>query len=114
MCASCLTLSSTGETRVKVTVLFFAALREQLGRPLHDPQRQGAPGGNRYSDAPNVSDRAAWKVVEKHCPGKSEAACRQIIKLWLKSGLLFSRSYENKKTRKPVMGLCVDDAKRPS
>ena len=36
MCASCLTLSSTGETRVRVKVLFFAALREQLGRPSEE------------------------------------------------------------------------------
>jgi hypothetical protein len=92
----------------------FAGMGNAMINLILNDIEAGAPGGNRYSDAPNVSDRAAWKVVEKHCPGKSEAACRQIIKLWMKSGLLFSRSYENKRTRKPVMGLCVDDAKRPS
>jgi hypothetical protein len=92
----------------------FAGMGNAMINLILNDIEAGAPGGNRYSDAPNVSDRAAWKVVEKHCPGKSEAACRHIIKLWMKSGLLFSRSYENKRTRKPVMGLFVDDAKRPS
>jgi len=74
----------------------------------------GLPDGNRYTDGPNVTERAAWRVIAKHCAGKSEAACRQIIKLWLKSGLLFRRSYENKATRKTAMGLWVDNEKRPS
>lgn len=92
----------------------FAGMGNVMINSILNDIEAGAPGGNRYSDAPNVAERAAWRVVEKHCPGKSEAACRQIIKLWVKSGLLFRRSYENKRTRKPVVGLCVDDAKRPS
>jgi len=74
----------------------------------------GLPGGNRFTDAPNATDRAAWRVIENHCPGKSEAACRQIIKAWVKSGLLFHKEYENLNTRKPVKGLYVDNDKRPS
>jgi AAA domain len=74
----------------------------------------GMPDGNRYSEAPNVTDRAAWRVIVKHAPAKSEADARQVIKAWVKSGLLVRDEYENPATRKPVKGLRVDNAKRPS
>lgn len=74
----------------------------------------GLPDGNRFSDAPNVTDRAAWRVIERHCPGKGEGPARQIIKTWVESGLLIHHSYENPATRKPVKGLRVDPVKRPS
>ena len=74
----------------------------------------GMPDGNRYTDAPKATDRAAWRVVVEHAPDKSEAAARQIIKAWMKSGLLTRQDYENPATRKTVKGLFVDDARRPS
>jgi AAA domain/Toprim-like len=74
----------------------------------------GMPDGNRYSDAPKVVDRAAWRVIVKHCPDKDEAAARQIIKAWTKSGLLVGKECENPVTRKTVKGLFVDNQKRPS
>jgi hypothetical protein len=74
----------------------------------------GLPDGNRYTDAPNAVDRAGWRVVIKHAPAKSEADARQIIKAWVKSGLLVPLEYDNPLTRKPVKGLRVDNAKRPS
>jgi hypothetical protein len=40
----------------------------------------GTPNGRRYSDAPNAKDRAAWQVVQQHCPDRNEAQCREIIK----------------------------------
>ena len=39
----------------------------------------GLEDGTRYTDAPNAKDRAAWKVVAKHAPGKIEAQAREII-----------------------------------
>jgi AAA domain len=74
----------------------------------------GMPDGNRYSDAPKVVARAAWRVIVKHCPDKDEAAARQIIKAWTKSGLLVGQECENPVTRKTVKGLFVDNQKRPS
>ena len=71
----------------------------------------GMPDGTLYSDAPNAKASAAWRVVEGHCPGKSEAACRQIIKLWVKSGLLVHETYHHKVARKAVIGLRVNAAK---
>jgi len=73
----------------------------------------GMPDGNRYSDAPNVTDRAAWRVIVKHAPDKSEGMARQIIKAWTTSGLLVRVEYENPATRKTVKGLRVDNSKRP-
>jgi hypothetical protein len=74
----------------------------------------GLPDGNLYSDGPNVTDRAAWRVVAKHAPEKSEAAARQIVKTWVRTGVLRHHEYANPITRKPVKGLRVDPAKRPS
>jgi hypothetical protein len=74
----------------------------------------GLPDGSLYSDAPNAKASAAWRVVASNCPGKSEAVCRQIIKLWVKSGLLVHKIYENKSSRKTASGLRADDQKRPS
>ncbi|GAC1414091.1 MAG: hypothetical protein NVSMB6_16150 [Burkholderiaceae bacterium] len=73
----------------------------------------GVDDGNRYSDAPNT-DRAAWHVIVKHAPDKSESAARQMIKAWTKSGLLTTIDYENPATRKKVKGLRVINSKRPS
>jgi hypothetical protein len=74
---------------------------------------RGMADGNRYSSAPNT-DRPAWQVIERHCPGKGEGPARQIIKTWLGSGLLIVKEYDNPKTRKPAKGLWVDNAMRPS
>ncbi|WP_051677320.1 AAA family ATPase [Bradyrhizobium sp. URHD0069] len=74
----------------------------------------GAPDTNRYTDAPKAFERAAWRVIVKHCPDKSEAAARKIIKSWTMSGLLIRKSYENPATRKVVTGFWIDPAKRPS
>lgn len=74
----------------------------------------GKPTSQRYSSAPRAKDRAAWKVVQKHCPDKTESQCREIIRTWCKSGLLIEREYEDKKERKTVKGLHVDNTKRPS
>jgi hypothetical protein len=74
----------------------------------------GLPDGNRYSDARSATDRAAWKVVVEHTPDKTEAQAREVIKTWVKNGVLVSYSYDNPVTRKPVNGLRVDHTKRPS
>jgi hypothetical protein len=73
----------------------------------------GLPDGNRYSDARSAIDRAAWKVVVDHFPDKTETQAREIIKTWVKNGVLVRYEYENPKTRHKVSGLKVDNAKRP-
>lgn len=75
----------------------------------------GLADGNRYSDHQNVAaERSAWRVVAMHVPEKTEQQARRIIATWLKSGTLMRRDYENPATRKPVKGLFVNPAKRPS
>jgi hypothetical protein len=74
----------------------------------------GLPDGNRYTDERNAKDRAAWRVVVKHAPNKTEAQGKEIIKAWRKTELLTSDDYENPVTRKKVKGLWVDNSKRPS
>jgi hypothetical protein len=91
----------------------FADISVPVLNAILDEIEAGLPDGNRYSNAPNITDRAAWRVIELHC-GKGEGPARQIIKTWLGSGLLFQHSYENPVTRKPVKGLRVNPAKRPS
>ena len=62
----------------------------------------GLPDGNRYTNAPNADDRAAWKVVTKHAPDKTEGQAREIIKAWVKNTVLIIEEYENPVTRKVV------------
>ena len=92
----------------------FADISVPVLNSILDDIDAGLPDGNRYTDAANVTERAAWRVIETHCPGKREGPARQIVKTWLGSGLLIAKEYDNPKTRKPVRGLWVDDLRRPS
>jgi hypothetical protein len=74
----------------------------------------GMPNGQRYSAAPKADDRAAWKVVQRHCPDRTEAQCRGIIRTWVKNGVLVERNYDDPIEHKERKGLYVDPTKRPS
>jgi hypothetical protein len=74
----------------------------------------GLPNGQRFSSASAAKDRAAWRIVQKHCPDKSDNQCRQIVNTWVKTGLLRNEDYENPVDRKPAKGLYVDSSKRPT
>jgi RecA-family ATPase len=67
----------------------------------------GLPDGNRYTDAAKAGVREAWRVVARHAPDKTEAQAREIIKVWLKNGVLVVRPYFNQATKKTVNGLFV-------
>jgi hypothetical protein len=92
----------------------FAGLTNLIANQILNDIDAGLPDGNRYSDASSAGDRAAWQIVVNYIPEKKEAAARDIIKTWKKSGLLTARDYGNPVTRKTVKGLYVDNAKRPS
>lgn len=85
----------------------------QLNAALTDIDA-GMPNGQRYSDAASARDRGAWLVVQRHCPSKTEAQCREIIKTWVRNGVLISETYDDPMTRKPRIGLRVDSSKRPT
>jgi len=74
---------------------------------------EGLPDGNRYSDSHNAKERVAWRVVQEHARDKTDAQAREIIKTWVKNGVLEHTTYTNPITRHPVKGLKVIDAKRP-
>src|ERR1700731_1362060 len=48
----------------------------------------GLESGERFSGAPSAGKRAAWPIVQRHCPDKSEPQCRDIIRTWIKNGVL--------------------------
>jgi hypothetical protein len=74
----------------------------------------GMPDGQRYSSAPKAGKRAAWAVVKKHCPDRTEGQCREIVKSWVKNGVLYNEDYDDPVERKPRKGLRLDATKRPS
>jgi len=86
---------------------------ELLNTILTDIDR-GLPDGNRYTDAGNAKERAAWRVVIKHAPHKTEEQARGIIRIWVKNEVLEVYDYTNPVTRHQNTGLRVDDEKRPS
>jgi hypothetical protein len=74
---------------------------------------RGLDNGQRYTDASKATNRAAWKVVERHRPGKPEGQCREIIRTWVKNGLLVRKPYDDPIRREKVNGLHLDTTKRP-
>jgi AAA domain len=73
----------------------------------------GLPNGQRYSDASRASSRAAWSIVQRHCPNRTEKQCREIIATWTQNGVLEGRDYDDPIDRKPRKGLFVNASKRP-
>jgi hypothetical protein len=57
--------------------------------------------------------KTAPPVVQGHCPQKTKAQCREIIRTWLRTGTLSSEEYYDPVDRKTVEGLRVDAVKRP-
>jgi hypothetical protein len=74
----------------------------------------GLRNGQRYSDAAKADERAAWKAVQMHCPDRTEPQCREIVKTWVKNGVLAVEDYDDPITRKPRRGIRVCPEKRPS
>lgn len=71
----------------------------------------GLPNGRRCSDHRSAKDRAAWPIVQQHCPHLTEGQCREIIRALLKRGVLREENYDDPVTRKPAKGLCRDPKK---
>jgi AAA domain len=85
----------------------------QLNAAL-DEIEAGLPNGQRFSDAPKAAARSAWTVVQRHCPDRTEPQCREIVRTWVKNGVLLHEDYEDAEVRKTRKGLRVDNGKRPS
>jgi AAA domain/Bifunctional DNA primase/polymerase, N-terminal len=78
-----------------------------LNRVLDDLEA-GLPTGERYSSAGAAKTRAAWPVVCKHAPNKSEHQAREVIRTWVKNGVLFEKDYHDPVQRKTLSGLFVN------
>jgi hypothetical protein len=51
----------------------------------------GMPDGRLYSEYQTAKERAAWRVVQKHCPEKPEAQCQEMIKQWVEVAKVLTR-----------------------
>ena len=65
----------------------------------------GLANGQRYSTAPRADARAAWKIVQQHCPDKNDKQCREMVAAWVKNGLLEERDYDDPVQYKTLKGL---------
>ena len=59
-------------------------------------------------------ERAAWSIVQRHAPDRTESQCREIIRTWIKNGVLLEPDYHDPVTRKLQKGLEVCNEKRPT
>ena len=73
----------------------------------------GMADGERYSDSNAAKNRSAWKAVKIHAPDKTEAQCKEIIRQWVKNGVLVDEPYRSSRDRKERNGLRVNNTKRP-
>jgi hypothetical protein len=91
----------------------WAGAEPEALNAILDELAHGLPDGRRYSDHSKAKGREAWQVVQKHCPGKLEAQCREMIRQWIKAGALVEKDYDDPTARKPRKGLFLDPGKRP-
>lgn len=86
----------------------------QLNAALTDIDA-GLTNGQRFSGASAAKgERAAWSMVQRHAPDRTEPQCREIIRTWIKNGVLLEQDYHDPITRKPHKGLTVCQEKRPT
>jgi hypothetical protein len=74
----------------------------------------GMPNGERYSAAGAAGERAVWQVFAELLPDRTDKQAREIVRAWLKSGLLYQEDYQSAGQRRGRQGLRVCDAKRPT
>ena len=92
----------------------WTALDSELINRILTAIAAGCGDGNYYTASNSTTERAAWRVVQCFAPNKSDSQCREVITTWLKTGQLQRFEYTNPKTRKEVVGLKVNAAKRPA
>jgi hypothetical protein len=89
----------------------FAKLSTAVINRILDQIEAGPYEGGRYSPAPNAKERGAWIVLQEFCPDLVERQAKDIIKTWLKTGVLVKRDHHDQKTRRNQPSLFV--GKRP-
>jgi hypothetical protein len=91
----------------------FDGLTIDLVNEILDEVDRGLADGTPYSDKNAAEKRAAWKVVARYAPYKSEGQCREIIRVWVKNMVLIHEEYRDKQHGRDTTGLRVNPKKRP-
>jgi hypothetical protein len=73
----------------------------------------GMANGQRYSSDNSAKRRMGWPIVRLHCPHKTEAQCKEIIRAWIKKGVLHEEDYEDPVYRRVQKGLRRNPNKSP-
>ena len=66
---------------------------------------KGLGGGEYYTASNTRPARAAWMVMKRFAPDKTDEQCKLAIAAWVKSGELEEFDYTSPKTRKAVKGI---------
>jgi len=53
-------------------------------------------------------------VIQKRCPDKTQGQAREMLKIWIKGGVLYEANYDDPIERKERSGLRLDTTKRPA
>ena len=92
----------------------FEGISSVLANRILDDLDKGLDNGSRYSISPNAADRAAWKIVIRHIPAKTEKLARGVIKTWTENALLIVKDYHDPVARRDLKGVFVNPLNRPS
>lgn len=93
--------------------LFEGITVEAINRLLNIVEIGLENGAERYSTGNRAGDRYVVTLVCQEL-GVTDERAQQMVRTWVKSGLLIEREYMSFKQRKTRKGLYVDDTKRPS
>jgi hypothetical protein len=91
----------------------WSAIPVAVANKILDDIDAGLDEGHRYSAAHQATDRAAWRVAQRHVASLTEAQARSVIKTWLKNGVLIREDYTDAVEGKKRQGVRVNQAKRP-
>ena len=75
---------------------------------------KGLEDGRRYSNHNTADELAAWPVVVEHARGKTKKQAQEVVRTWIKNGVLVVKDYSNPVSRHNAKGLWVNPAKRPT
>jgi hypothetical protein len=92
---------------------FWAQMPPTVANAVLDQIDAGFADGRRYAAAPQATDRAAWPLITQAAPTINETQAKQVVKTWVKNGVLHKKPYRDPVVRREVDGLYVNPAKRP-
>jgi len=73
----------------------------------------GSADGRRYTATPPISDRSAWRIVQRHIPTLTDRQAQTVIDTWLQKGVLKLRTYRDPLNRRDSQGLFANSPASP-